>query len=115
METTMLLPLTPAVVTKVHDDKDFTDTNYYHQFFCKQLRDQEQELKELLETLERRRKQQQQQQQQQQQLYQQWQLLFTPNDSCKFSFFNVRIFIAENFIYFRNFQFLNSHSRSKSY
>ena len=93
----MLLPIAPAVVTKVHDDKDFTDTNYYHQFFCKQLRDQEQ-LQEFLEaTLERRRKQQQQQQQQQQ-LYQQLQLLLTPNDSCKFFFFNVRIFIAENFI-----------------
>ncbi|XP_018044171.1 PREDICTED: putative mediator of RNA polymerase II transcription subunit 26 [Atta colombica] len=80
METTMLLPIAPAVVTKVHDDKDFADANYYHQFFCKQLRDQEQELQELLETLERRRKQQQQQQQQQQQLYQQLQLLLTPND-----------------------------------
>ena len=112
----MLLPIAPAVVTKVHDDKDFADANYYHQFFCKQLRDQEQELQELLETLERRRKQQQQQQQQQQQLYQQLQLLLTPNDSCKFFFFNVRIFITENFIaIFSKLSILNSQSRSKSY
>ncbi|XP_018370250.1 PREDICTED: putative uncharacterized protein DDB_G0290989, partial [Trachymyrmex cornetzi] len=82
METTMLLPIVPAV-TKVRDDNDFSD--YVNQFFCKRLRDQhELELQKLVEWKRKR----QQQQQQQQQLYQQLQLLLSPNDPCRNDYCN---------------------------
>ncbi|KAG5305880.1 MYCA regulator, partial [Pseudoatta argentina] len=83
METTMLLPIVPTVVTKVHDDKDFADVNFYHQLFRKQLRDRlndQQELHERLQTLLEWTRKQKQHQQHQQQLYQQLQLLLSPND-----------------------------------
>lgn len=78
----MLLPIVPTVVTKVHDDKDFADVNYYH-LFRKQLRDRlhdQQELEERLQTLLECTRKQKQHQQHQQQLYQQLQLLLSPND-----------------------------------
>ncbi|XP_018350445.1 PREDICTED: myb-like protein P [Trachymyrmex septentrionalis] len=77
-KTTMLLPIVPTVVTKVHDDKDF-DANYYHHLFRKQLKEGQLDLHELQKLVELR-KQQQQQQQQQQQVYK-LQLFLSPNDS----------------------------------
>lgn len=73
METTVLLPIVPTMVTKVHDDKDFSDSTYY-KYICKQL--------QKLQERERKKHQQQQQQQQKQtQFYQQFHLWLTPNEN----------------------------------